>query len=131
MIDRFELRRIAREHLKDAEALLAAQRFEGASYLGGYVVELALKARICKTLKWAGFPETPKEFQGYQSLKVHDLDILLSLSGVEPIVMTKYFTEWSAVAGWTPEARYKGRGKVTRANAELLVKAAGNLLRKI
>ena len=46
-----ELRKIAKARLKDAEALLAAHRYDGAIYLCGYAVELALKARICQTLK--------------------------------------------------------------------------------
>lgn len=49
MIDLTELRKIAEERLKDAEALLAAGRYDGAIYLGGYVVELGLKRRICVT----------------------------------------------------------------------------------
>ena len=56
MIDRTELRKIASERLKDADALLAADRYDGAIYLGGYVVELALKSRICVVLNWKGFP---------------------------------------------------------------------------
>ncbi|MCB0065385.1 MAG: HEPN domain-containing protein [Caldilineaceae bacterium] len=67
--------------LEDAEVLLAANRYDGAMYLCGYAVELALKARICRTLKWAGYPSTRKEFEGYQSLRTHDLKVLLHLSG--------------------------------------------------
>jgi len=58
-------------------------RLEGSAYLSGYVVELALKARICRTLKWRGFPEKRNEFEGLQTFKTHDLDVLLSLSGRE------------------------------------------------
>ena len=79
MISKADLLKIARGRLKDAAVLLAAGRHDGAIYLGGYVVEIALKHRICKTLKW----KTNREFQGYQSFKTHDLDVLLSLSGVE------------------------------------------------
>lgn len=69
MIDRTELRKIARERLKDAEALLAAARYDGAIYLGGYVVELSLKSRICKNLSWKRFPQTGGEFKNYQSFQ--------------------------------------------------------------
>ena len=41
-----QLREIARERIKDAEALLRAERFEGAMYICGYAVEMALKARM-------------------------------------------------------------------------------------
>jgi HEPN domain-containing protein len=57
-----ELRTLARARLKDAQILFLAKRYDAATYLGGYAVELALKARICKTLGWTNFPETNKEF---------------------------------------------------------------------
>jgi HEPN domain-containing protein len=128
MIDRTELRKIARERLKDAETLLKAGRYDGAIYLGGYVVEIGLKSHICKVLKWKHFPQTRGEFQSLQSFKTHDLDVLLSLSGVEDRIKTSFFTEWSAVATWDPEARYNPLGSATRTDAELLVEAARKLL---
>ena len=128
MITKAELRKIARERLKDAEVLLKAGRYDGAIYLGGYVVEIALKCRICQTLKWSGFPQTRSEFQPYQSLKTHDLDVLLSLSGVEAKIRTSYLAEWSAVASWDPEARYNPLGSASKADAEALLRAAKKLL---
>jgi HEPN domain-containing protein len=50
MISRRTLRTIAMETLADAEVLLRHQRWKGAYYLCGYVVEIALKERICETL---------------------------------------------------------------------------------
>jgi HEPN domain-containing protein len=44
-----ELDTIARARLKDAKSLLAAGSFDGATYVCGYAVELALKAQICQT----------------------------------------------------------------------------------
>jgi HEPN domain-containing protein len=128
MIDQAELLRIAEERLKDAETLLAAARYEGAIYLGGYVVELALKCKICRTLNWKSFPETKKEFQPYQSFKTHDLDVLLSLSGVEDKIRTGYLAEWSSVAIWAPEARYNPIGSANKVDTELLVESAKTLL---
>jgi HEPN domain len=66
-----DLKAIARARLRDAQALLRAKRFDGAFYLCGYAVELALKARICRTLKWAGFPESGSEIKGMQSIRTH------------------------------------------------------------
>ena len=114
MISRQELRQIARARLRDAQVLLRAQRFDGAYYLGGYAVEIALKARICRTLKWAGFPDAASEFQGLQSLKTHDLEILLRLSGAEAKVKSRHLAEWSAVLNWNPEKRYQPVGNAFR-----------------
>lgn len=124
MIDLTELGKIAEERLKDAEALLAAGRYDGAIYLGRYVVELSLKSRICRILNWKGFPQTRTEFQNYQSFKTHNLDVLLSLSGVEDKIKTRYLAEWSAVATWDPEARYNPIGGASKSDAELLIESA-------
>jgi hypothetical protein len=106
MISTKDLKAIARARLRDAQALLRAKRFDGAFYLCGYAVELALKARICRTLKWAGFPESGSEIKGMQSIRTHDLDLLLRFSGVEARVKAKHPAEWSVVLRWTPERRY-------------------------
>ncbi len=55
------------------------KRYDGAVYLSGYAVELTIKARICKTLKWPGFPETNNEWKDLQSSKTHKLEVLLLL----------------------------------------------------
>ena len=51
-------------------------RYDGSVYLCGYVIELLLKARICKTLNWDGFPSDSKEFQNLNNFKTHNLEIL-------------------------------------------------------
>ncbi|MEZ0542781.1 hypothetical protein [Fibrella arboris] len=128
MISKQELRRIATARLKDAEILLAANRYDGASYLSGYAVEIGLKLRICRTLKWQGFPETNSEFQGLQSLKVHDFEVLLRFSGVEGKIKSGYLTEWSAVKQWKPELRYAIAGSANAASARTMIVAAKKIL---
>ncbi len=127
MIATKDLRMIARARLRDARVLLLAKRFDGAFYLCGYSVELALKARICRTLKWSGFPETANEFKGLQSLKTHDLEVLLRLSGVEARVKATYLAEWSVVLDWNPEKRYQPIGQSTPQQAADMVKCAKRL----
>lgn len=126
-----EVRRIASARLRDAKVLLAAKRYDGAVYLCGYAVELALKARICKTLKWPGYPESNKEFEPLKSFRVHDLDVLLRLTGREAAVKAGNFVEWSAVAAWNPEARYKPIGSANAGDAKLMLESAAVLLKKL
>ena len=83
---------------------------ERAVYLCGYSVEVALKARNCRALGWSEFPETSRDFEGYQSLRTHRLDVLLHFSGAEARVKTRFMAEWSIVAMWEPEARYRRVG---------------------
>jgi hypothetical protein len=93
VISRTDLRRIARARLRDSEALFDAGRYDGAIYLCGYAIELALKARICRVLNWPGFPATRAEFTPYQSFRTHSLDVLLTLSGWEQRVKRRCPTE--------------------------------------
>ncbi len=131
MLDKKEITKIAKARLKDAEVLHSSRRYEGAVYLCGYAVELSLKARICKTLRWSGYPSTNNEFRDYRSFKTHDLDVLLHLSGIEQRIKTELFAEWSAVAQWSPESRYKPIGNATGSDASLMLSAATTLLREL
>ncbi|MDP2255953.1 MAG: HEPN domain-containing protein [Polaromonas sp.] len=131
MLATVEIKRIASARLRDAKVLLEAKRYDGAVYLCGYSVELALKARICKTLKWSGYPETGKEFTGLTSFKVHDLDLLLRLTGKEQSVKAGFLAEWSAVAAWNPEARYKPIGSANESDAKLMLESASVLMKKL
>jgi len=129
MISISDLQKIVKARIKDAEVLLASNRFDGAMYICGYAVEVALKLRICKTLKWSDFPERAKDFESYKSFKTHNLDVLLHLSGVEGKVKTKYFAEWSTVTQWNPEARYNPIGSASQTDAENMINGAQRLIR--
>jgi HEPN domain-containing protein len=129
MIARADMRRIAQARLQDARALRDRGRYDGAVYLCGYAVEIALKTRICLTLKWPGFPSTSREFEGKQSLRTHDLSLLLELSGVEAMIRSRYLTAWSAVVVWVPELRYQTVGSVTPNQAVQMIAAAGTVVR--
>jgi hypothetical protein len=131
MLAAVEVKRLAKARLQDAITLHVAGRHDGAVYLCGYSVELALKARICRTLKWSGFPETNKEFENLRSFKVHDLDVLLRFTGREAVVKTTLFPDWSVVSAWNPESRYKPIGSVSPADAGQMLASAAVLLRKL
>src|SRR6266571_7979556 len=79
--------------------------------------------------KWSRFPETRKEFQPSQSFRTHSLVTLLSLSGQEQKIISAYLPEWSAVATWDPEGRYKRVGSAKKADAVTMTEAARVLAR--
>lgn len=106
MITIKELDDLCKDRLEDAEILMNAKRYDGAYYLCGYAVELALKRRICKIMNWDGFPNSKKEFEGLSSFKVHNLETLLRLSGQEKHIKKNFFAEWSVIIEWNPETRY-------------------------
>ena len=128
MLTTKELQRIAKARLEDAEALFHAGRYDGSIYLCGYAIEIGLKNKICKTLQWKGFPSTRGEFQDFQSFKTHSLDVLLRLSGAENKIKKNFLIQWSIVAKWDPEARYKEVGSTTEQSAKLMLEATSILL---
>src|SRR5436309_15767102 len=123
-----DLDSIARARIEDAKTLLVADRFDGATYLCGYAVEVALKARICRTLNWPEFPSTGGEFQAYRSFQTHELDVLLRLSGQEARVKQNHFALWNTVAAWKVESRYNVVGTAEQPDATTMIHAAEELL---
>jgi len=128
LIPKATLLAVAEARIKDAEALHAAGRFDGAVYLCGYAVELSLKARACTALSWAEFPETASEFKGYQSFKTHELSILLRLSGQEMVVRQNHIADWSIVVEWDPESRYEPAGAVNPIDSSEMIRATKVIL---
>jgi hypothetical protein len=128
MIAASDLKNLAKARLDDALALSEAGRYDGAVYLAGYAIELQLKATICATLDWSGFPDTNKEFAGFQSFRTHDFDVLLRLSGVETRLKAANFVDWSVATQWSPDLRYRPVGSASQADAHAMIEATRNLL---
>jgi len=129
MITRADLEKTARAHLRDAVILNRNRSYDGAVYLCGYAVEIALKARICQTLRWAGFPSTAAEFQYVKSVQTHNFEALLLFSGVEARIKPALATDWSIVKKWTPEQRYSPVGTQTIMEAAAMIAATRTLLK--
>ena len=128
MLTPADLRTIAQARLQDAHILLANGRYDGAGYICGYAVEITLKARICDTLNWPGFPQTAKEFANYTSFKTHNLAVLLSLSGREQIIKQSHLADWSFVRQWNPEDRYRIAGGISAQDAQQFLASTTALL---
>jgi HEPN domain-containing protein len=124
-----QLRDLARLRLKEAEALFDAGLYDGCAYLCGYVVELALKARICTTLGIGEYPErTSAGMRGrlLDAFHTHDLDELWLLAGLrnDPSAATPSFVaNWSVATRWKPEQRYEPEGSYNRSDAEAMLNA--------
>jgi hypothetical protein len=131
MISLIDLRKTVKAYLKDSEILFRNRRYDRTIYLCGYAVEIALKLRICKTLQWSGFPENNKEFSNLTSFRTHNLDVLLQLSGRETIIKSAYMADWSIVAQWDPEVRYKSAHNAKRADAQGMLSSSRAILRTL
>ncbi len=128
MITTADLRALATARLDDAKVLLAAGRYDWAVYTCGCAVECALKARITVTLNWPGFPESGKDFDPFKSFKTHNLLTLLKLTSMEGQIRANYLADWSEVAQWNPENRYRVAGMVGERGALAMVAASARLL---
>lgn len=131
MVSRDALKRIAKTRLGDAKILLKYDRPDGASYLCGYAVEVALKARICQFRKWDGQPETEEEDPSYRHLMTHSFERLVQMTGAVEQIKGKHYREWSILLTWRPEARYYPIGNVTKSDAEAIIQATEVLLKAI
>ncbi|MGV7208413.1 HEPN domain-containing protein [Oxalobacteraceae bacterium A2-2] len=125
------LRQLSSARWQDARILYETRRYDGAYYLCGYAVELALKARICRTLRWPGYPSTNKEFEHFRSFKVHDLEVLLQLTGREAFIKNTHFSEWSEVSLWNPEVRYQQGGNTTAHQAHRMLRSASVVISRL
>jgi hypothetical protein len=127
MIPLATLKYLATQKLKDAEALYASNRFNGAVYMMGYALEFSLKRKLSITLGFNnGFPESNSEMRHYYTsqlaefnsistgitlnqitqIRNHKLIELLKFSGAEARIVASYFTEWALVCNWDPKKRY-------------------------
>lgn len=125
-MDRDEIKRLARARVRDAEVLYRNKRYHGAIYLCGYAVEMALKARICQTLRWTEYPDTG---QGLQSFRTHNLVVLRELCGIGERIAKQATAEWTVAIQWSEQAPYQPLGAATETNARALIDAAKVLLK--
>lgn len=128
MPTRNELKKLARVRLREAKALLDHRLYDGACYLSGYVVELALKARICKILDLDEYPDTGEISK---SFKTHRLDELLKLAGLQKKfnmakVSVPFWRNWSLVTEWSEQFRYSPVGTNPRTRAVEVINALEN-----
>jgi hypothetical protein len=118
------LRELALLRLQEAEVLFNTGLYDGCAYLCGYVVELALKARICASLGVNDYPEKGSRLR--DAMKSHVLDDLGLLAGMghdltsaRPVLVAN----WSALIEWKPEWRYNPKGSYDRQSAQKLLNA--------
>src|ERR1700674_1441593 len=125
MATREQLKVLAQLRLQEARALFEAGFYDGCAYLCGYVVELALKARICAILN---VDEYPSEMKGQirTAFRTHVFDDLKLLAGMEREISAStpvLLTNWSVASRWKPERRYEPPGTYDRIAAEEILNA--------
>jgi HEPN domain-containing protein len=109
MLNMITLQQLAETRKEEAKVLLSNKKYDGAYYLSGYVVELALKACIAKGSKEYDFPDKQRALDSY----THNLNTLLKLSGLKQQYLTEINTNkklelnWAIVKEWSETSRYQ------------------------
>ncbi len=116
---------IADRRIEEAENLCANAYPDGAFYLGGYAVELYLKAKICEHFDLPDFyHEYAPKSDLSKTFLVHNLERLMLLSGLSTkFVVAKRAdalldVAWSNLKEWSEKNRYDIIGLRTVADAE-------------
>ena len=128
MPSRAELKKLALTRLEEAKILYQHAKYDGAKYLLGYVVEMALKARICKLLD-SDYPDSGEIAKSYLT---HKYDLLVKLGGLQKTLDEElnrnldFKTNWSIATNWTEALRYKKIGTVSKNDVETLIDALEN-----
>ncbi|SEJ54957.1 hypothetical protein SAMN05216327_112185 [Dyadobacter sp. SG02] len=106
------LKLLALERLRDAECLIANGNIGGAYYIGGYAIELALKAVVCRKLDIEMFEKDAVPRHISKSFMIHDLSDLITLAGLSRELETHcrsdsaFQISWSLVSDWSEQRRY-------------------------
>jgi HEPN domain-containing protein len=115
-----EFQELAEQRLVEAKVLLDRGMWDGAYYLAGYAVELALKACIIRVLMATdAFPD--KKFS--ENCYTHAIEKLVGLARLDEPRRTAadadadFLTNWSVTLGWSEEKRYQ---RIAKAEAESL-----------
>lgn len=85
MVDNLRLKRIIRQRLRTVQILIQADDWDVAAYMMGLVLECALKAAVCKTLKLIKYPEYTKNKKIDDYFMTHKFDQLLIVSGLSDV----------------------------------------------
>lgn len=119
----------------DAQALLAACRWRGAMYLGGYAIECALKTKLMRMFDCRTLRDLEVELQrrgllvGAETIYRHQLEPLLRLTGARTRLFAdaEAFKAFKSVNRWIPAWRYAAVHTV-KAEAEGFLTAVGIVL---
>ena len=121
-MNRKDFQELSKIRLREAQALLDLELYDGAYYLVGYAVECALKACIAKGTQRYEFPDKKRA----DSSHTHNLRELVRLADLEDACKDaaaasgNFRLNWDTVLGWSEQCRYQ---RIDPESARLLLKA--------
>ena len=127
MIKYNDLKDLSITRAKEAKVLYRNHLYDGCVYLCGYVVELSLKAMICKHLAISEYPDDGKMKSVFSTHEFDRLQLLAGLSKeIDMVAKPRLFKNWSLLTTWSPSHRYKPIGTYNQQNANEMLKALNN-----
>lgn len=115
------LRILAQLRFEEAHSLLRERHYAGAYYLGGYCVELGLKACIARQFVSDEVPDWAVKGE----FRTHDLKRLISFAGLDPRAEgIELHRNWGIVVVWSVDSRYEH--DLRHEEAEELLAALGD-----
>jgi hypothetical protein len=127
-MNRSDFQQLSELRLKEAQALLGSQYFDGAYYLLGYALEFAFKACIAKQTKEHDFPPDRK---AVEAMYKHRPSELLKASNLEQEhdkakqASATFADNWKTVELWSEQSRYQ-TGKSENEVADFLSAMVGD-----
>lgn len=109
MPERSDLQKLSAIRLREAEVLFEAGLYDGCFCLCGYVVELALKACVCKHLGIEDYPEGEPNLKGL--FRTHDFRSLELIAGLRSSISAKRQTSFTFDANWTVATSWKSEDR--------------------
>jgi HEPN domain-containing protein len=112
-VKRNDLRALATLRLREARLLLNHRHWDGAYYLAGYAVELAIKACIARRTERFDFPDKDRANKSWS----HDLLPLLKTAALDGALRQEetrdadFLLNWNIVQGWEVDSRYNRNGE--------------------
>ena len=138
MQNRIIIQQIAEKRLEEANILFQNNFYDGACYLAGYCIELALKATICRTLDSDTLFTSNAEL--VRPFKTHNLEALMLYAGLknkyenDKLTNPTLMSSWSHITvsiKWSEEFRYQEIGIRNQADTQQLLNAVSTILQWI
>jgi HEPN domain-containing protein len=120
----------AEKHLKDSNALMAQNRYDGAAYLAGYAVECSLKTIIQKERG------TAPRLHDLKNLKKEALKLAIVTSKKTAKYARRNIWSHSSIlaykcGGWDECIRYLPPGSISDSNAKTWLREADNIFKSV
>jgi len=142
MQNRTKIQEIAENRLAEAELLFQNGHYDGACYIVGYCIELALKATICKTLDIDNLfdPNGKYKAEFIKPFKTHNLADLLAYAGLknkfekDKIDQRNLISSWAYIKDvlkWSEEFRYQEIGTQKAEETQQLLQSVKIILQWI